>query len=69
MKTGDLVEFHCSAWIFKSSENDYVNPGIVLRELTRPNCHSAYEIMWADGRITNEFKGYLLRVGENNESR
>ncbi len=69
MKVGDLVSFHTNAWVFKSAESRYANPGIVLSEVARPSCQKAYEVMWSDGKVTNEYSGYLVKVGEKNEDR
>ena len=64
MNVGDLVNFHTNAWVFKSAESRYANPGIVIKELHREGTQHAYEVMWADGKVTNEYRGYLTHVGD-----
>ena len=62
-KIGDLVDFSVSAWIFKSAERDYKSPGVVLEvesEVTLPRKSTKKAtVLWADGRTTKEYFGYL----------
>lgn len=63
MKVGSLVKWHTDAWVFKAASKRYANPGIVLRDLKRgDDYHQAYEVLWADGKITSEHHGYLYLV-------
>ena len=67
MKVGDLVKWHTDAWVFKAASERYCNPGIILKDLKRDGCQPAYQIMWADGKVTNEFSGYLIDVGSHED--
>jgi hypothetical protein len=64
MNIGDLVEFHTSAWVFKSANKDYANPGIVLKVEYSPGGKSRFvaEVYWQDGRITREYDSYLRMI-------
>jgi hypothetical protein len=62
MREGDLVIWHTEAWVFKHAEKRYANPGIILRKLHREGTQPAYEIMWADGSVSNEYEGYLVNA-------
>ena len=64
MRAGDLVRFHTDAWVFKHAMRNYRNPGLILRRLhdDRRCNRAAYEVLWADGRVTNEWTGYLRLV-------
>lgn len=62
-KVGDLVDFTVMSWVFKSAERDYKNPGVVLEvesgvEFPRKITKVA-TVLWADGRTTKEYFGYL----------
>ena len=67
MEAGDIVNFYTSAWVFKPTEGEYKNPGIILRKLDRKR----YIVMWANNRVTTEFQGYLQKeeVGKNELNR
>ncbi len=58
MKVGDLVKWQTSAWVFKDAEKNYANPGIIV-EVDDSHRQCRYNILWADGRVTTEFSGYL----------
>ena len=64
MKVGDLVNFATRAWVFKNAEEDYKNPGIILEKYNRDGTQNAYRVMWADGRVTREWEGYLHVVSQ-----
>lgn len=57
MKQGDLVEWKPN--FFDTNGDLYVNPGLILSETKMVNNTRKYVIMWADGRITVEYGGYL----------
>tara|TARA_B100000131_G_C17928875_1_gene537470 strand:- start:244 stop:498 length:255 start_codon:yes stop_codon:yes gene_type:complete len=70
MSIGDLVNFKSHAWIFKTAEKDYVNPGVILNLKKKvffpknPKSEAlpiryVAEVMWADGKITSEHCSYL----------
>jgi hypothetical protein len=61
MKIGDLVDFHTKSWVFENARDRYKNPGIILKKL---HGKDAYEILWADGRFTNEHSSYLKLVDD-----
>ena len=65
MKQGDLVNFHTEATVFASAVKEYANPGIVLDIKCKDgwfNSDLFMQVMWADGRITNEHASYLRKV-------
>jgi len=62
IERGDLVKWHTNAWVFKAAGRHYRSPGIVLRRLHRTGNQAAWEVLWADGKITNEFVGYLKKI-------
>ena len=58
IKIGDLVNFESRSWVFSHANQRYKNPGVVIgADLTRDI--ESYEVLWADGKITKEFKSYL----------
>ena len=67
MKSGDLVKFMTHAWVFKDAEKDYKNPGIILQKYKRDNTQNAYKVMWAEGRVTREWQGYLHVISQGGE--
>ena len=73
MKTGDLVNFHSSAWVFENAARDYMNPGLILEvkptKVSGVNTSSRYQVYWADGRVTTEYACYLQAAEVKNENR
>ena len=61
VKAGDLVNFHTDAWVFKSAEKDYRNPGVIIG-IDDSHRQLVYTVMWADKKITREHAGYLQGV-------
>lgn len=60
MNVGDLVKWYTSAWVFKEAERNCKYPGIILENITRTGGYQdAYKVMWADGKVTREWAGYL----------
>ena len=66
LKVGDLVDFGTNAWVFKSAEQDYSNPGIILEieisselDLITARRTKKATVLWADGRTTKEYFAYL----------
>ena len=64
MNVGDLVNFYTNAWVFKNSEKDYANPGLVI-EVDDSHRQCRYTVLWANGRITTEHHGYLKKEKES----
>ena len=57
MQVGDLVE-----WIpnfFDENGDRYCNPGLIIQSTKIVNSKYKYVIMWANGKFTVEFGGYL----------
>ena len=61
MKVGDLVNFVSHSALFSDAERRYSNPGLIVEEDREPR-QARYTIMWADGRLTTEFPGYLEKA-------
>jgi|TARA_R110001583_G_scaffold5598_6_gene30065 hypothetical protein len=57
MRVGDLVDFFTKAWVFQHADARYKNPGIIIELASSKR----YTVMWADGKITTEFKSYLQK--------
>ena len=69
MKVGDLVRWHTNSWVFKDAGNRYANPGLIVIDLQRgPGVQPAYQVMWADGQVTNEHVSYLKEVNKDDDS-
>ena len=67
LKMGDLVRWHTNAWVFKDAAKNYKNPGIILEKKDKKGCQDAYRVMWADGRVTDEWAGYLHIITNKEE--
>ena len=61
MKVGDLVNFHTD--VFLSANKEYSNPGVIV-DVDDSHRQVRYTVMWACGRITNEYTAYLKGVEE-----
>ena len=64
MRVGDVVNFYTGAWVFAEANDRYRNPGVIV-EVDDSHRQTRYVIMWADGRLTKEFSGYLEKEEKN----
>tara|TARA_Y100001970_G_C14251879_1_gene872431 strand:- start:2493 stop:2696 length:204 start_codon:yes stop_codon:yes gene_type:complete len=64
MKVGDVVNFYTGAWVFENANERYRNPGVIV-EVDREHRQSLYVVLWADGKITKEYSGYLEKEEKN----
>lgn len=64
MKTGDLVNFYCDAWVFSHVNDRYKNPGIILdkQERKSPDHQPSYKVLWTNKKITSEHACYLKLI-------
>ena len=58
VRIGDLVNFYTGAWLFEVANSRYINPGIVLEDISS----NRYMIMWSDGKVTTEHISYIKRA-------
>ena len=69
MKVGDVVNFYTGAWVFEHANERYRNPGVVV-DVDREHRQALYVVLWADGKLTKEYSGYLEKHNEaNNQGR
>ena len=64
-KIGDLVKFE-SSFFNNLNNSEYANPGVVIAvrdaSVEWSGHTRSYTVVWNDGRVTNEWHGYLKKL-------